>query len=166
MMSKTCNTAAITMTTTLSRASPAQSPIPLMRRTRSLQHLLDQTQRLDRLQCLLESQLQPAAREHCRVAAWNNGCLLLIISNSHWATRLRYQQRRLQSKLATIEEFANISKICFKVQPSTNGDNDPDQGFTLSTDASNTLKETARGISDPKLKAALERLASRTSSWE
>jgi hypothetical protein len=41
------------------------------------------------LQRLLESQLQPAAREHCHVASWREGHLLLIVTDGHWATRLR-----------------------------------------------------------------------------
>jgi hypothetical protein len=71
------------------------------------------------LQRLLESQLQPAAREHCHVASWREGSLLLIVTDGHWATRLRYQQKRLQRQLQAFDEFASLTRILFKVQPPT-----------------------------------------------
>lgn len=143
------------------RPLPARSPVALLKEEKPLRALFDQAQRIDHLQRVLEGQLQPAAREHCRVASWRDGCLLLIISDGHWATRLRYQQRRLQRQLQALEEFANLTKIIFKVQPSRSAGRNPSQGAALSTYAAESLQSTAEGISDPRLRAALERLASR-----
>ncbi|MDH1107455.1 DciA family protein [Pseudomonas otitidis] len=144
------------------RPLPARSPVALLKEEKPLRALFDQAQRIDHLQRVLEGQLQPAAREHCRVASWRDGCLLLIISDGHWATRLRYQQRRLQRQLQALEEFANLTKIIFKVQPSRSAGRNPSQGAALSAYAAESLQSTAEGISDPRLRAALERLASRT----
>ncbi|PXC03669.1 DUF721 domain-containing protein, partial [Pseudomonas aeruginosa] len=47
--------------------------------------LFAEAQRICRLQQLLESQLQPAARPYCHVASWRGGCLLLIVTDGHWA---------------------------------------------------------------------------------
>ncbi|MFU6378131.1 DciA family protein [Metapseudomonas otitidis] len=143
------------------RPLPARSPVALLKEEKPLRALFDQAQRIDHLQRVLEGQLQPAAREHCRVASWRDGCLLLIISDGHWATRLRYQQRRLQRQLQALEEFANLTKIIFKVQPSRSAGRTPSQGAALSAYAAESLQSTAEGISDPRLRAALERLASR-----
>jgi hypothetical protein len=143
------------------RPLPARSPVALLKEEKPLRALFDQAQRIDHLQRVLEGQLQPAAREHCRVASWRDGCLLLIISDGHWATRLRYQQRRLQRQLQALEEFANLTKIIFKVQPSRSAGRNPAQGAALSAYAAESLQSTAEGISDPRLRAALERLASR-----
>ncbi|MDL5600930.1 DciA family protein [Bacillus subtilis] len=143
------------------RPLPARSPVALLKEEKPLRALFDQAQRIDHLQRVLEGQLQPAAREHCRVASWRDGCLLLIISDGHWATRLRYQQRRLQRQLQALEEFANLTKIIFKVQPSRSAGRNPSQGTALSAYAAESLQSTAEGISDPRLRAALERLASR-----
>ena len=101
------------------RPLPARAPAALLREAKPLKALFNQAQRIDRLQHLLESQLQPAAREHCHVASWREGCLLLIITDGHWATRLRYQQKRLLKQLQALEEFATLTKILFKVQPPT-----------------------------------------------
>ncbi|KTC33734.1 RNA-binding protein [Pseudomonas sp. ABAC61] len=117
------------------RPLTARPPAVLLREAKPLKAILGHAQRLAHLQRLLDSQLQPAAREHCHVASWREGSLLLIVTDGHWATRLRYQQKRLQRQLLAFDEFAHLTRILFKVA-------------------------TADGISDPNLRAALERLAS------
>ncbi|MNE75355.1 hypothetical protein D3C80_1715060 [compost metagenome] len=131
-----------------------------MREARPLKALFSQAQRLAQLQKLLDSQLQPAAREHCHIASWREGTLLLIVTDGHWATRLRYQQKRLQRQLQTLEAFASLTRILFKVQPLTTQSRAAPHTADLSTRAAESIQATADGISDPKLRAALERLAS------
>ena len=142
------------------RPLQARAPSALLREAKPLKALFSAAQRLDRLQHLLESQLQPAAREHCHLASWREGCLLLIVTDGHWATRLRYQQRRLQRQLQLIEEFAGLQRILFKVQPAYHPQRPVNQSMVLSSAAAESIQTTADGISDPKLRAALERLAS------
>ncbi|QRY81616.1 DUF721 domain-containing protein [Pseudomonas sp. PDNC002] len=143
------------------RPLPAQAMNKLLREAKPLQSLFVQAQRLSRLQELLDSQLQPAARPYCRIASWREGSLLLVVTDGHWAARLRYQQNRLMRQLATFEEFRGLARILFKVQPQTQA---PTRVNTneLTASASATLQEAADGISNPQLKAALERLASRS----
>lgn len=141
------------------RPLPARAPAALLREAKPLKALFNQAQRIGRLQHLLESQLQPAAREHCHVASWHEGCLLLIISDGHWATRLRYQQKRLLRQLQTLEEFATLTKILFKVQPPTVERRGTSHSIHLSNRAAENIQATAEGVRDPKLRAALERLA-------
>lgn len=141
------------------KPSPARLPAALLREVRPLRLLLNQAERLVHLQRLLESQLQPAAREHCHVASWRDGVLLLVVTDGHWATRLRYQQKRLQRQLIELEVFANLRRILFKVQPPVIPAKRGGHPTQLSGDAAQSLRETAAGIDDPKLKAALERLA-------
>ena len=148
------------------RPLPAQAPATLLREAKPLKALFGQAQRLTQLQRLVESQLQPAAREHCHVASWRDGCLLLIVTDGHWATRLRYQQRRLQRQLQALEEFATLTKILFKVQPQVGQNRGTDRTLYLSNSAAQSIQETAEGISDPRLRAALERLASHTQKDE
>jgi hypothetical protein len=74
--------------------------------------------------------------------------LLLIVTDGHWATRLRYQQKRLQRQLQMFDEFANLTRILFKraaAGPARAGGHTMD----LSTDAAATIQATADGISDP-----------------
>ncbi|WP_336192520.1 DciA family protein [Pseudomonas aeruginosa] len=143
------------------RPLPAQASAQLLRQARPLQMLFAEAQRICRLQQLLESQLQPAARPYCHVASWRGGCLLLIVTDGHWATRLRYQQRRLQRQLQAFEEFANLAKILFKVQPTTSTQRAARRSLTLSAVAAENLRESAEIVGNPRLREALERLASR-----
>ncbi|MBF8732568.1 MULTISPECIES: DUF721 domain-containing protein [Pseudomonas] len=148
------------------KPSPAQPPAALLRQARPLRLLLNQAERLAHLQRLLESQLQPAAREHCHVASWRDGTLLLVVTDGHWATRLRYQQKRLQRQLQALEAFGNLQRILFKVQPPLVPAKRDGQGVELSSKAAESIRDSAEGIADPKLRAALERLAAHAQGKE
>lgn len=141
------------------RPLPARAPAVLLREAKPLKALFSHAQRLSHLQRLLESQLQPAAREHCYVASWREGSLLLIVTDGHWATRLRYQQKRLQRDLQALQEFSSLTRILFKVQPPTAQSTAGERSIDLSISAGENIQATAEGISDPNLRAALERLA-------
>lgn len=142
------------------RPLTARAPSVLLREAKPLKAIFGHAQRLSHWQRLLESQLQPAAREHCHVASWREGTLLLIVTDGHWATRLRYQQKRLQRQMQAFEEFASLERILFKVQPPTVQQGAAGHTLDLSSTAAETIQATADGITDPKLRAALERLAS------
>lgn len=142
------------------RPLPARQPGVLLREARPLKVLFNQAQRLGQLQRLLESQLQPAAREHCHVASWREGTLLLVVTDGHWATRLRYQQKRLQRDLQALVEFESLTRILFKVQPPTVQSTAVGHSIDLSVRSAENIQATAEGITDPNLRAALERLAS------
>lgn len=141
------------------RPLTARAPAVLLREAKPLKALLGHAQRLAHLQRLLESQLQPAARTHCHVAKWREGQLTLVVTDGHWATRLRYQQKRLQRQLQLFEEFANLTRILFRVQPPLVQHRPGGHSMDLSPDAAQMIQSTADGISDPGLRAALERLA-------
>jgi hypothetical protein len=141
------------------RPLTARAPAVLLREAKPLKAIFHHAQRLGHLQRLLESQLQPAAREHCHVASWREGSLLLIVTDGHWATRLRYQQKRLQRQLTLFDEFASLTRIVFKVQPPSSPRGAVGHTMDLSPLAAESIQATADGISDPKLRAALERLA-------
>ena len=141
------------------RPLTARAPGVLLREAKPLRAIFGHAQRLGHLQRLLESQLQPAAREHCHVASWREGNLLLIVTDGHWATRLRYQHKRLLRQLMAFDEFANLTRIQFKVQPPTVHPGTAGHTLDLSTNAAETIQATADGIRDPALRTALERLA-------
>lgn len=142
------------------RALPANSGADLLRKAKHLRGLLGQAERLARLQQLLLLQLQPAAREHCHVASFRDGSLLLVITDGNWATRLRYQQRRLLRQLQALEQFQGLQRLLFKVQPPATPAAGRGPCAPLSSDASSSIKASAEHIRDPRLRAALERLAS------
>ncbi|MCF5163849.1 RNA-binding protein [Pseudomonas congelans] len=138
----------------------ARPPAVLLREAKPLKAIFRHAERLSHWQRLLESQLQPAAREHCHVASWREGTLLLIVTDGHWATRLRYQQKRLHRQLMAFDEFINLTRIVFKVQPPEAPRGAATHTIDLSAVAAENIQATAEGITDPRLRAALERLAS------
>lgn len=148
------------------RPLPAKAPAALLREAKPLKALFGEARRLDHLQQLVDSQIQPAAREHCHVASWREGSLLLLVTDGHWATRLRYQQRRLLRQLQALDEFRELTRILFKVQPPDPPRHQVGPAPKLSSRSADNIQQTAQGITDPRLRAALERLASHASPGE
>lgn len=141
------------------RPPPAKTADSILRQSATLKALFGAARLLDQLQKEVEAALEPSAREHCRVASWRDGTLLLIASNGHWATRLHYQQRRLQRQLQQSPRFQDLQRILIKVQPQGDAAASTARQVTLSHQAADSLRDAAEGIEDPRLKAALERLA-------
>ncbi|WP_185268741.1 DUF721 domain-containing protein [Halopseudomonas xiamenensis] len=137
----------------------ARRPGDLLRTHSTLKGLFNQARAVERLQLLLESVLEPAAREHCRAASYRDGLLRLLVSDSQWATRIRYQQKRLIRQLQAYTEFATLTKIHCKVQPPLVKKAPPVRKMKRSNVAAESLSETAEQIRDPDLRSALERLA-------
>lgn len=137
----------------------ARRPGDLIRTNSTLKGLYTKAGAVERLQILLDTLLEPAARDHCRVASMREGVLRIIVSDSHWATRMRYQQKRLVRQLHAFNEFATLTKIHCKVQPVLVKKPPPVHSMRKSEVAAETLQDTAAQITDPSLKAALERLA-------
>ncbi|QAX82224.1 DUF721 domain-containing protein [Candidatus Pseudomonas adelgestsugas] len=143
----------------------ARSLKVLLSEAKPLIAIFSHAQRISYLQRLAESQLQPAARKHCHVASWHEGNLLFIVTDGHWATRLRYQQKYLQRQLMIFTEFASLTHIQFKVQPPNMQQNLVEHNkMGLSDSAAKTIQSTACSISNPSLRVALERLASRANN--
>ena len=137
----------------------ARRPGDLLRTHSTLKGLFRQAQAIERLQVLVNSVLEPAAREHCRAASYKDGLLKLLVTDSQWATRVRYQQRRLIRQLQAYSEFATLTKIHCKVQPPSVKYAIPVRKMKRSSVAAESLFETSKAINDPKLREALQRLA-------
>lgn len=148
------------------RPLPAKAPAALLGETKPLQALLSEATRLSQLQKLVEGQLEPAASEHCKVAAWRDGQLILIVSDGQWATRLRYREKRLLKQLGALAEFTGLQRISFKVRPPATLAQSAGRQVSLSPSAARSIQASAEGISDPQLRAALERLASHVKPGE
>ncbi len=69
------------------------------------------------------------------------------------------EQRRLQRQLETHEAFAGLQRILFRVQPPQPTRPAPRQPKQISQASAEHIKASAEGIDDPRLRAALERLA-------
>lgn len=137
----------------------ARRPGDLIRTNSTLKGLYSKARELERLQALVDIVMEPAAREHCRVASLRDGVLRLIVTDSQWATRMRYQQKRLVRQLQAYTEFRTLTKLHCRVQPPLIQKAGPVRTMPRSKVASQSLFETAEQVTDSALKAALERLA-------
>lgn len=133
----------------------------VLQNSSALRQLVERAEALDRLQNLLNQCLQPAAREHCRLATFQAqaSSLTLIVTDGHWATRLRYQQKRLLKQLQNFPEFSQVTRIHFKVRPPMQPATPPPRTIELSEQAGETLQSSADNTRDPVLREALQRLA-------
>lgn len=141
------------------RPIKAQKSTGVLQGSISLQRLLARAAATDHLQQLLNQYLQPAAREHCLLADCQAGTLTLIVTNGHWATRLRYQQKRLLEQLQSLAEFREVTRIQFKVRPPMQQDKPKLPSVAISAQSGQTIQDSAEAIHDPALREALERLA-------
>ena len=137
----------------------ARRPGDLIRNHSTLKGLYAKARAVERLQVLVDTLLEPAARDHCRVASLREGVLRLVVTDSQWATRMRYQQKRLIRQLRDFTEFATLTKIHCKVQPPLVKKAPPVHKMRRSSVAAASLRDTAEQIDDPSLRAALKRLA-------
>ncbi len=144
------------------RPIKAQKTAQLLQDNSSLQRLVQRAQSIDRLQQLLNQCLQPAAREHCYLATLQETTLTLIVTDGHWATRLRYQQKRLLQQLQQVPEFSQVLRIQFKVRPPMQPEKAPARNIDFSEHTGQVIQSSAQAISDPTLREAMERLARHT----
>ncbi len=141
------------------RPIKAQKTTSVLQSSTSLQRLVARAQATDQLQNLLNQFLQPAVREHCHLASFAAGTLTLIVTDGNWATRLRYQQKRLLKQLQNLPEFSQVSRIQFKVRPPLQPAKPQARTIELSEQAGQSIQASAEATSDPVLRAALQRLA-------
>jgi hypothetical protein len=90
----------------------------------------------------------------------HQGNLTLFVSSPVWASRLRYLLPQLQKQLNKRDILLNKVRVSILLNESTNPaktiKSDPPM---LSQSAAQQIRETAKTITDPSLRAALERLS-------
>lgn len=148
------------------RPNKAQNTRALLQKNTSLRRLVQRAQQLEQLQQQLNQCLQPAARAHCHLAAYQNNTLTLIVTDGLWATRLRYQQKRLLAQLQQLPEFSQVARLQFKVRPPLLPGKAATRNINFSEQTGEIIQASAAAISDPVLREALERLARHTKKTE
>ncbi|WP_027350869.1 DUF721 domain-containing protein [Halotalea alkalilenta] len=135
-----------------------------VRRDSTLAPLLGKAQAIERAQRQLDGHLPSELLGHVLVGGYTDGQLTLLTDRAVWLTWLRFERARLLALLRYLPEFAQIEGLVFKVRPLRPIKTAPRQLRTLSADAAERLNECANEVDDPRLKAALARLASHASS--
>lgn len=108
----------------------------------------------------LRDHLPEEVRDHLFVGGFRDGKLTLLTDGAVWLTWLRYEQPRLLELLHRLPEFAAVTGFSLKVRPVRPLKVPPRQVRTLPTPAADEIAACAADVEDPRLKRALERLAS------
>lgn len=124
--------------------------------------LLSKARSLMDLDIIVHELLPAPLNDHCRVLTIRDKNLVLAADSPVWAARLRFHTHQLLQQLSR-HRAVKLSTVRIRVRP-------PDRQAVpdrrqpprrLLASSSTALKQTAQAISDPELKTALLRLASR-----
>jgi hypothetical protein len=66
---------------------------------------------LEELNSKLYGYLPQALQEHCQVGSFNRGCLVIVVTDSVWASQLRYSIPELRDKLRSEAGIYQLSSI-------------------------------------------------------
>lgn len=130
-----------------------------------LKQLTAQAQRLATLDRLATEILPPGLRQHARLAAIRDGCLVFHADSAAWATQLRYRTPEILARLPQQPEFDGVRSI--RVRPRAQAQTPqpaPSRLQALSPAAATAIKSQADSIVDERLRAALYRIAKHTAS--
>lgn len=126
------------------------------RHLRSLLEVLDQQQAL---LAKIRQRLPAPLGEHLIGAHLQRRRLVLHVDTPAWASRLRYQAPTLARSLRP--DVPGLEDIQVRIQPAQARRREQNaRSIRLSAQAARHLRDTAAGLQDPALSAALQRLAS------
>jgi len=131
---------------------------------RQLRTLLSKVDELKQLNDQFSRHLDPELAKHCQAIKVDRDCLIVLVDNSNWATRLRFYIPDLLPKLKTYLPLQNLKAICSKVRPdykSVKSQRRIRRPIPLSKQAAEMMLETAKNIKDKELSKVLERIARR-----
>jgi len=146
--------------------SKAKGPNPLsgviQRNDHALGDIRQQTRRLNQLTAQLGSSLPARLQGQWQVAALSPEALVIAVNGSVWSTTLRAHQRALLEqageRLGRVPAKLKIQIQLPRAQRPRRG------GPKLSETSAQRLQQAAEGMEDPRLAAALARLAARGGS--
>ncbi len=127
----------------------------------TLPRLLDHSRALAQLDQALRKALPEPLNEHCHVINLRGQTLTLAADSPAWATRLRYQSRTVLQHLTRLQSVT-VRTIQVRIAPEQpTKQKKPKRHAHLSATNAQLLQQTANSLSDPRLRAALLKVASR-----
>lgn len=139
----------------------------ILQANQELRSLFQRANLHGKLQSILQQCLPAAAAKHCHLGNFTADQLTLVVDNAHWATRLRYQQEQLLERLRQHQEFAGLHSLRLQVRPAQDLNQAPmpaSKRQEISEQAREIISSCADIITDEKLRAAMQRLASNRTS--
>ena len=126
--------------------------------SQTIETYLGKAQQLTKLNAIWSTAMGEWA-EHCFVANFENGKLVLQVKNTAWATRLRYAIPEILETLASYPEFLTLQSIRYHISYSPINKEEATISRKSCKEAKRLLETAAKNIENPILKAALMRLA-------
>lgn len=128
-----------------------------------LSPLLHKADAISRVQHLLEEKLPDEMQGHLLVGGCTQGTVTILTDKAVWLTWLRFERTQLLKLINSLPDFHHVDAIAFKVRPLRSirpAVRKPPRYIT--EEASEHILACAEYTTDPKLKAALERLSAHT----
>lgn len=127
--------------------------------------LLKKLEEIKQLNILLATHLEPELASHCHVVKLEKNCLFVITENGNWATRLRFHIPSLMKVLRSYTILENLNGIICKISPAlttykTRTSIHKQKPPFLTPQTAQNIQNSAKNISDLKLRGILEKIAS------
>ncbi len=139
----------------------------LQKQNYQLQQILQQAQRLQALNELVQQFLQPQMRVHCRVANYQQGSMVLAADNASVATLLRYDLPNILQKIRQTDGFAGLANIkvhVSKLHAPAKQAASHSRDQQLSNYGTQCIQQLASSLQDSDLREALQRLGKQKNS--
>lgn len=130
----------------------------------ALSGVIRRGRQLHGLGVLLGEILGPELATHCQLANIRGNTLVVAVSSTAWATRVRYQSPQLLQKIRCEERLRGIDTIHVRITPLASPLTSTSHSIrraSMSDAASECLSQCAEGIEDQNLRSALRHLAKR-----
>jgi hypothetical protein len=122
--------------------------------------LLTRARTLRKLDAELHDLVPPPLNEHCRILSVRDGTLVLAADSPVWAARLRFQSSQLVKQLSNARTVnLRTVRVCVRHPESRHAATPARKHIPVSRKHTHTLKQAAREVTDPGLRAALLKLA-------
>lgn len=145
-----------------------QSFTSLLEGNYELQKVVSKVHHLEELNTLLASKLDPSFVNHCRVANLRDGILILATTSPAWNHKLRFSSLDLLSQLRAEPRWSGLKSIEIRVDYLPNMESASPQVVSrrapLSKANAKLFEQLGENVSNPKLAAALKRLAQTSES--
>ncbi len=124
--------------------------------------LLSRARTLATLDAELHRLIPPPLNDHCHVLSLRDGTLVLAADSPVWAARLRFQSSQLVKQLSTTRTVnLRTLRVCVRPPESRRTFRSARRRPPVSRQHSRILEQAASEVTDPGLRAALLKLASR-----
>ena len=131
----------------------------IVARFSQLKQLTDRARGLGELNARLLGCIPGGLAQHVRLATIRDGCLVLQAEGTTWAAQLRFQTPEILERLKDLPEFGTVKSVRVRNVVEPREKTRTLERRHMSRAAAEALEAEARCTDDPRLRAALRRLA-------